>query len=206
LARYFARLGQEVCVVRNDAIDVARIRALGPQAIVLSPGPCTPDEAGCSLDVVRQLWAAVPLLGVCLGHQAIVAALGGSVVRAPIPMHGRASQVFHDGQGVFCDIPNPIKACRYHSLVVDRASLPADLQVSATTRDDVVMAVRHRRRPVIGLQFHPESILTEYGYAVLSNFLRMAGLELPVETPSMEDERQVPRPTAETLPLTPVTF
>jgi anthranilate synthase/aminodeoxychorismate synthase-like glutamine amidotransferase len=174
LARYFRQLGQETVVLRNDAVDAARIRQLRPQAIVLSPGPCTPDEAGCSLEVVRQLYTEIPILGVCLGHQAIAAALGGRVVRARAPMHGRASDVFHDGQGIFAGLPNPLAACRYHSLVVDEATLPACLSVTARTADHTIMAIGHRRLPVAGVQFHPESILTADGSALLAGFLRLA--------------------------------
>jgi anthranilate synthase/aminodeoxychorismate synthase-like glutamine amidotransferase len=179
LARYFQRLGQSTHVVRNDAIDVAAIRALQPQAIVLSPGPCAPQQAGCSLDVVRRLHTEVPMLGVCLGHQAIAAALGGEVVRGAEPVHGSSSEVYHDGRGIFQGLPSPMNACRYHSLVVREASLPASLEVSARTIDGVVMALRHRVLPVVGVQFHPESILTEYGYELLTGFLRLAGLAVP---------------------------
>ena len=179
LARYFRRLDQETVVVRNDWIDVARVRQLRPHAIVLSPGPCTPTEAGSSLEIVRQMHTEVPILGVCLGHQAIAAALGGRIVRARQPMHGRASDVFHDGQGVFAGLPNPLDGCRYHSLVVDESTLPDDLIVTARTTDKTVMGIRHRRWPVIGLQFHPESILTSNGGQLLANFLRRSGVECP---------------------------
>ncbi len=171
LARYFRRLGQETVVHRNDAIDVGAVRAMQPQAIVLSPGPCTPNETGCCLDVVRELHAELPILGVCLGHQAIAAALGGSVVRATEPMHGRASDIHHDGQDLFAGLPNPLRGCRYHSLVVDESSLPSCLRVSARTADGIVMAIQHRELPVVGLQFHPESILTNGGDALLAGFL-----------------------------------
>ena len=205
LARYFERLGQTTRVVRNDAIDVAGVRRLAPAAVVLSPGPCTPKEAGCSVEVAGELCGEVPLLGVCLGHQAIVEALGGAVVRAPEPIHGRTSQVVHRGRGLFEGLPHPLEACRYHSLVVDEASLPDCLEVSARTDDGVVMAVAHRQRPVVGVQFHPESILTEGGYPLLANFLRMAGLPLKERQPQFEDERR--RPTIRsTVPTMPVTF
>ena len=195
LARYLERLGQRARVQRNTAIDVAGIRALGPEAVVLSPGPCTPRQAGCSLEVVRQLHREVPLLGVCLGHQTIAEALGGRVVRAGEPVHGRTSLVRHDGRGVFQDLPNPIVGCRYHSLVVDEASLPDCLEVSARTDDGTVMALRHRELPVVGLQFHPESILTDTGYRLLAAFLRLAGLSVPSSVPGMESElRQCVRP------------
>jgi len=188
LARYFERLGHSTRVVRNTAIDAAGLRAAAPQAIVLSPGPCTPQQAGCSLEVVRAFHAELPILGVCLGHQAIAAALGGRVVRAGEPVHGRSSPVWHDGRGVFAGLPNPIVAARYHSLVVEEASLPACLEVSARTDDATIMALRHREFPVVGLQFHPESILTDMGYALLAGFLRVAGLPVPAEVPAIEGE------------------
>lgn len=189
LARYFQRLGQTTQVVRNTAIDAAGVRAIRPDAVVLSPGPCTPREAGCSLEVVRELAGETPMLGVCLGHQVIAEALGGRILRAPEPVHGRTSRIHHDGQGLFADLPNPIVGCRYHSLVVDRASLPACLEVNAWTDDGTVMAIRHHRRPVFGLQFHPESILTDSGYPLLAAFLKAAGLPAPCPMPGIEGER-----------------
>jgi anthranilate synthase/aminodeoxychorismate synthase-like glutamine amidotransferase len=178
LARYFVRLGCDARVVRNDAITLAEINELRPQAIVLSPGPCTPNEAGVSLEVVRRFYREIPLLGVCLGHQAIAAALGGRVVRAPQPLHGRTSAVRHDERGVFDGLPNPFKVCRYHSLMVDESSLPPELEVIAWTADaeSLPMAIAHREWPVVGVQFHPEAILTECGPDLLRNFLRLAGL------------------------------
>jgi len=190
LARYFQRLGHPTRVVRNDALVPDDVSRWQPQAIVLSPGPCTPREAGCSLELVRRFQATIPLLGVCLGHQAIGAAFGARIVRAPEPMHGRVSPVFHDGQGVFAGLPNPLSACRYHSLVVDEATLPACLTVSARTADHVVMAIRHRERPVIGLQFHPEAILTSHGYPLLAAFLRLSGLSVPDILPGMDEAGQ----------------
>jgi len=196
LARYLVRLGQETRVERNTAIDVAGVRALRPEAVVLSPGPCRPRQAGCSLAVVRELHQDVPILGVCLGHQAIAEALGGRIVRAAEPVHGRTSLVRHDGRGIFRNVSNPIVGCRYHSLVVDEASLPDCLEVSARTEDGTVMALRHRRLPVVGLQFHPESILTESGYLLLAGFLRLAGLSVPANVPEMQSElrQSVPPP------------
>ncbi|HUE73690.1 MAG TPA: aminodeoxychorismate/anthranilate synthase component II [Pirellulaceae bacterium] len=204
LARYFARLGHSTHVARNDAIDVAAIRELRPRAIVLSPGPCTPSEAGCSLDVVRQLTGEIPMLGVCLGHQAIGAAFGGQVLRAE-PMHGRSSLITHDAHGIFEGLPSPLSVGRYHSLAVSEAGLPPDLKVTARSEDGVVMGLAHRRHATIGVQFHPESILTEGGYELLANFLRIAGLDV-AGMPSMAEES--PRPSAEgrTLPAVPVTF
>ncbi len=174
LARYFRRLGQDTVVRRNDAIDVHAVREMRPRAIVLSPGPCTPNETGCCLDVVRELHTTIPILGVCLGHQTIAAALGGRVMRAPEPIHGRASDIYHDGRGLFAELPQPLRGCRYHSLVVDEFSLPACLQVSARTADGTVMAIRHAKFPVVGLQFHPESILTDCGDVVLAAFLNLS--------------------------------
>jgi anthranilate synthase component 2 len=189
LARYFERLRHATHVVRNTAIDTAGVRALMPEAIVLSPGPCTPQQAGCSLELVRELHAQLPMLGVCLGHQTIAEALGGRVVRAREPVHGRTSPIRHDGRGVFAGLPPRIFGCRYHSLVVEEDSLPACLEVSARTDDGTVMALRHRQLPVVGLQFHPESILTDVGYALLANFLRLAGLAVPADIPGIDSER-----------------
>jgi anthranilate synthase component II len=181
LARYFERLGQETLVVRNDAATVGEVRRLSPQAIVLSPGPCTPAEAGCSIDVVRELHDEVPMLGVCLGHQAIAAALGGRVVRAPEPRHGRTSQVAHPASRLFARVPSPLTVCRYHSLVVDEANLPASLQVTARAEDGTIMALEHATRPLFGVQFHPEAALTEHGYQLLENFLHLAGCNVAVD-------------------------
>ncbi len=207
LARYFERLGQETQVVRNDSLDVAEIRRLRPEAIVLSPGPCTPNEAGVSLELVRSMHAEVPMLGVCLGHQAIAQAFGGAVVRAGVPIHGQASLIRHDGAGLFSELPSPIKVGRYHSLVVDPSSLPESLRATAWTEDGVLMAFQHGRFPLFGVQFHPESILTEYGFDLLSNFLTQAGLR----TDAKRNPRTIvelcepPAPTA-TWPDRPVTF
>jgi anthranilate synthase/aminodeoxychorismate synthase-like glutamine amidotransferase len=170
LARYFEELGQETLVVRNDAIDVAGVRALRPQAIILSPGPCDPSRAGVSLDVVRELGAKVPILGVCLGHQVIGAAYGAEVIRGE-PVHGRAAEVHHDGRGIFRDIPSPFTAARYHSLILSPGTIPETLEVTARLDDGTCMAVRHRKHPVVGVQFHPESVLTEHGPQFLRNFL-----------------------------------
>jgi anthranilate synthase/aminodeoxychorismate synthase-like glutamine amidotransferase len=184
LARYLRRLGQATEVVRNDAIDIAGVRDRRPDAFVLSPGPRTPNQAGCSLAVVREFWPNIPILGVCLGHQTIAAAFGGRIIRAAEPMHGRTSLVLHDGTGLFAGLPNPLTVCRYHSLVVDPASLPDCLQVTARTPDGTIMAVQHRQRPVIGVQFHPESILTDGGLALLAAFLRLARIDCTVPMPT----------------------
>ena len=206
LARYFERLGQETVVVRNDAVDAAAVRRMRPGAVVISPGPCAPRQAGCSLEVVRELHAEVPLLGVCLGHQTIAEALGGQVVCAAEPMHGRSSLVFHDGEGIFAGLPSPIECGRYHSLVVPEATLPDCLLATARTSDGVVMAIKHRAHPVWGVQFHPESILTEHGYPLLASFLRLAGLAVPEELPGMADERHSPPQPPLPARRTPVTF
>ncbi len=188
LARYFERLGRRTAVVRNTAIDAAGVRAAAPKAVVLSPGPCAPRQAGCSLEVVRQLHAELPILGVCLGHQAIAEALGARIVRAAEPVHGRTSRVVHQSRGVFTQLPSPLVAARYHSLAVDERSLPPELEVTARTEDGTVMAIQHRELPVVGLQFHPESILTEHGYAILAAFLHTAGLPTPNDLPTIDDE------------------
>ena len=177
LARYYVELGCATHVVRNDAINIAAVRAMAPQAIVISPGPCTPNEAGVSIEIIRELSDSIPTLGVCLGHQAIAAALGGDVVRAREPVHGRTSFVEHCGSGVFQGIPSPFRVARYHSLIVDEASLPRDLIVTARTEDGIPMALRHRSRPLYGVQFHPESVLTRHGHLLLANFARIAGLK-----------------------------
>jgi len=188
LARYFRRLGHETRVVRNTAIDAAGVRAARPDAVVLSPGPGTPAQAGCSLAVVRELSDEVPMLGVCLGHQVIAEAFGGRVVRSGEPVHGRSSTIRHDGHGVFAALGQPIVAARYHSLVVEREGLPDCLEVSAWTDEGTVMAIRHRKLPLVGLQFHPESILTDVGYHLLAGFLRRAGLQTPAVLPGAERE------------------
>ncbi|ADU51568.1 anthranilate synthase, component II [Thermaerobacter marianensis DSM 12885] len=174
LVQLLAELGAEVEVFRNDAIDAAGVEERDPDGVVLSPGPCTPAEAGCSVDVVRQLDPRRPLLGVCLGHQAIAAALGARVVRGPEPVHGMAWPIYHDGTGLLAGLPSPLEAGRYHSLVVEPGSLPPDLQVCAWTEDGLIMGLRHRHRPVYGLQFHPESVLTPQGRHILARFLAIA--------------------------------
>ena len=206
LARYFERLGQSTQVVRNDTIDAEAIRALRPDAVVLSPGPGRPSDAGQSVEIVRKLYGELPILGICLGHQAIAVALGGQVVRGSEAVHGRSSAIHHDGRGVFQGLPEAFEAARYHSLVVEESSLPEELEVSARTADGQVMAVRHRARPLVGLQFHPESILTEVGYALLAGFLRRAGLNVDRPLPAVEDERARAQLGTYELPKTPVTF
>jgi anthranilate synthase/aminodeoxychorismate synthase-like glutamine amidotransferase len=173
LVQYLGELGAEPVVARNDRVTISEIERLRPERIVISPGPCTPNEAGISLDVIHHFSRKVPILGVCLGHQAIGQAFGGDVVRAPYLMHGKTSQILHDGRTVFSGLDNPFTATRYHSLVVERASVPAVLEVSATTSDGLVMGLRHREFICEGVQFHPESILTGAGKALLGNFLSL---------------------------------
>jgi anthranilate synthase/aminodeoxychorismate synthase-like glutamine amidotransferase len=173
LAQYLGELGAELCVRRNDQISVEQIEALAPAAIVISPGPCTPDKAGISLATVRRLGPTIPILGVCLGHQSIGQAYGGRVVRAPRLMHGKTSMIHHGGAGVFRGVASPFEATRYHSLIVEREGLPDCLEVTAWTADEhnLIMGLRHRQHPVQGVQFHPESILTGAGKSLLTNFL-----------------------------------
>jgi anthranilate synthase/aminodeoxychorismate synthase-like glutamine amidotransferase len=173
LARYLRELGHETQVVRNDSIDVAGILARRPSHVVISPGPCTPNEAGVSVELICELGARVPILGVCLGHQCIGQAYGGRVVRARRPMHGRTSLVRHVGEGVFSGLPNPLQATRYHSLVVSPDGLPDTLMATAYSEEGEIMALRHRSHPVVGVQFHPEAVLTEHGHDLLRNFLRL---------------------------------
>jgi len=172
LFQYLAEAGAKVDVYRHDQITVDGIRDLKPSHVVISPGPKTPDEAGISLDVIREMAGEVPILGVCLGHQAIGQAFGGTVVRGAEPVHGKTSEIAHDGRTVFAGLPEPMTATRYHSLVVERASLPDVLEVSAWCDGDVIMGLRHKTLPVEGVQFHPESILTGEGRSLLGNFLR----------------------------------
>lgn len=172
LVQFLGELGAEPEVRRNDEIDLEGVRSLRPDRIVISPGPCTPKEAGVSVELVRAMAGVVPILGVCLGHQSIAEAFGGKVIRAPYLMHGKTSLVQHDGRTVFDGLPQDFVATRYHSLVVERESLPEDLGVTAWTEDGIVMGIRHREWPVEGVQFHPESILTDQGKVLLGNFLR----------------------------------
>jgi anthranilate synthase/aminodeoxychorismate synthase-like glutamine amidotransferase len=173
LARYVRELGWEAVVRRNDALTLEDVAELAPSHIIISPGPCTPAEAGISTEVVRRYGTSVPILGVCLGHQCIGAAYGGNVVRAGVPVHGKTSVIVHDGSGIFAHVPSPLRVARYHSLVIARESVPESLRVIATARDDgEIMAVEHREHAVVGVQFHPESAATEYGYAMIDRFVR----------------------------------
>jgi len=171
LVQYFGELGQEVKVVRNDEIDLAAVAALRPDHIVVSPGPCTPNEAGISVPVIREFAGRIPILGVCLGHQSIGQAFGGRIVHARQLMHGKTSQIHHKDTGVFRNLPNPFTATRYHSLVIERDTIPDCLEITAWTEDGEIMGVRHTQLAVEGVQFHPESVLTEHGHQLLNNFL-----------------------------------
>jgi len=172
LVQYLGELGQDVKVVRNDEMTADEVERLAPARIVLSPGPCTPNEAGISLELIERFSSRLPILGVCLGHQAIGQAFGGKIVHAKTLMHGKVSQIHHAGAGVFRGLPTPFQATRYHSLAIERATCPGDLEVTAWTDDGEIMGVRHRKLAIAGVQFHPESILTEHGHALLANFLQ----------------------------------
>ena len=173
LAQYLGELGCQVEVHRNDRISVEQIARRKPERIVISPGPCTPQEAGISVELIQTLAGKFPILGVCLGHQAIGAAYGGKIVRAPKLFHGKTSRIRHDGKGVFADLANPFTATRYHSLIVERKSLPRELEITAETDDGIIMGLQHRRYKLTGVQFHPESVLTESGKQLLQNFLAL---------------------------------
>ena len=173
LAQYLGELGCTLEVHRNDKISVEQIVRRKPERIVISPGPCTPQEAGISIELIQKLAGKFPILGVCLGHQAIGAAFGGKIIRAPKLFHGKTSQIEHNGKGIFRSVPNPLIATRYHSLIVERKSLPRSLAITAETSDAVIMGLRHKRYPIEGVQFHPESVLTESGKKILQNFLAM---------------------------------
>jgi anthranilate synthase/aminodeoxychorismate synthase-like glutamine amidotransferase len=173
LAQYLGELGCQVEVHRNDRISVEQIAGRKPERIVISPGPCTPQEAGISVELIQMLGGKIPILGVCLGHQAIGAAYGGKVIRAPKLFHGKTSEIQHDGKGIFHQLPNPFTATRYHSLIVERKSLPRELTVTAETSDGIIMGLSHRRYKVAGVQFHPESVLTQAGKQLLQNFLAL---------------------------------
>lgn len=173
LVQYLGELGAKPEVYRNDRITVDRIGELRPDRVIISPGPGVPEKAGISVELVRQLSGKIPILGVCLGHQAIGFAFGGRIVRAPYLMHGKTSDISHDGRTILQGLPQPFQATRYHSLIVEKSSLPASLEISATTPDGLIMGIRHREFPVEGVQFHPESVMTEHGKVILENFLKL---------------------------------
>jgi len=173
LWHYLGELGAEVIVKRNDALTVAEVLAMRPDGVVISPGPSVPEKAGICIELVQKA-GRIPLLGVCLGHQAIGAAFGGRVIRAPEPMHGKVSRIFHDRSGVFAGLPSPFSATRYHSLIVERASLPPELRITASSEDGLIMGLEHVERPIHGVQFHPESIASQHGHEILRNFLTLA--------------------------------
>ncbi len=171
LYQYLTELGASISVARNDKITIAEIRSLKPNAIVISPGPKTPSEAGISEDAIREFHKSLPIFGVCLGHQAIGEVFGGKITKAPVPMHGKTSQIIHNGRSVFSSLPIPFQATRYHSLVVSNEDVPEELEVIAWTEDNLIMALRHKDYPVVGVQFHPESVMTENGKTLLQNFI-----------------------------------
>jgi len=199
LARYVRELGEVPLVRRHDAVTVDEIGALGPSHIIISPGPCTPAEAGISTEVVRQLGDRIPVLGVCLGHQCIGAAYGAEIVRAGRPMHGKPSRIHHQAQGLFAGLPSPFTATRYHSLVIAPASVPPELKVTATSEDGEIMAVQHATNPVYGVQFHPESVLSEQGYRLLDHFLH--GIPPTPRPVPLAADGAVLLPTAEPAPI-----
>jgi anthranilate synthase component 2 len=174
LYHYLGELGVEVQVVRNDALSAGEVLAMAPEGIILSPGPCTPDDAGICLELVKQAAGIIPILGVCLGHQTIGQAFGGKVIRAPQLMHGKVSRIFHRARGIFAGLPNGFRATRYHSLIVERATLPACLTITAETDDGIIMGLEHKEYAVHGVQFHPESIESEHGHKLLENFIQLA--------------------------------
>ena len=183
LARYFEELGQETQVIRNDQITLAQATELKPSALVLSPGPCTPEEAGLSQELVRHFTGQIPIRGVCLGHQSIAASLGGKIIRAPQPVHGQTSLIYHHNSRLLSSLPDPFPATRYHSLIIDEATLPAELQITARTAEGIPMAIEHQSAPLFGVQFHPESILTKCGLELLEKFLTY----IPDTTPQTQD-------------------
>jgi anthranilate synthase component 2/para-aminobenzoate synthetase component 2 len=175
LVQYFGELGEDIQVFRNDKIGIPEIKRLNPERIVISPGPCTPKEAGISIEVIKNFAGTIPILGVCLGHQSIGAAFGGNIIRAPRLMHGKTSLIYHDGKTIFKDLPNPFEATRYHSLIIKKETLPECLEITAWTEMDEIMGVRHKEFLLEGVQFHPESILTSVGKDLLRNFLHLRG-------------------------------
>lgn len=178
LVQYLGSLGAELTVKRNDKVSIKEVEEMNPDGILISPGPCTPAEAGVSVEIVKSFYKRTPILGVCLGHQSIGVAFGGKIVRAKRLMHGKVSQIYHTGEGVFKDIPSPFTAVRYHSLVIERESLPEVLKLTAWSEDEEIMGVQHRDYPVYGVQFHPESVLSEHGMDILRNFLELCSVRV----------------------------
>ena len=174
LVHFLGELGEEALVFRNDKLEVKEAIKMNPDAIILSPGPCDPDKAGICIELVKQVLGKIPVLGVCLGHQVVGQALGGKLIRAPKPMHGKSSLINHTGTGIFKDIPSPFLAIRYHSLIVEKKSLPNDIIINSFTKDKIIMGISHSKFPIYGVQFHPESIGTNYGHTLLANFLKIA--------------------------------
>jgi anthranilate synthase/aminodeoxychorismate synthase-like glutamine amidotransferase len=172
LVQYLGELGVEIRVARNDALTIADIEKMTPDGIVISPGPCTPNEAGISVELIKKFYKTIPILGVCLGHQAIGQAFGGEIVKAPMVVHGKVSSINHAGKGIFQSVPDKFSAARYHSLVINKGSLPKELEITAWTDDDIIMGVQHNNYPTFGVQFHPESIATQYGKIILENFVK----------------------------------
>jgi len=206
LSRYFCRLNVDTRVVRNDEVSIDDLGQWDLDAIVLSPGPCGPEESGICVELVREFYQTLPILGVCLGHQVIATAFGGSVVKASEPVHGRTSDITHDQTGLFDGLSSPMPVCRYHSLVVDEKTFPECLEVNARLADGTIMGIHHNEYPVYGVQFHPESVLTDSGYDVLRNFLGIVGISVSDPSPSIDQERTREVPVELELPDRPITF
>jgi anthranilate synthase component 2 len=206
LARYLRQLGQQTVVARTDSLTVEQVEQMAPEAIVISPGPCVPSETGISVRIVQHFHRRLPILGICLGHQAIALALGGEIFRTGKPIHGQAREIHHDQRGVFQGLPTPLTAGLYHSLAVEPSSLPAELEISARSQDGTVMGIRHREWPTIGLQFHPESILTPSGFELLRGFLRLTKETIPIAASGFRSELRERTPERQPMPATPVTF
>ena len=206
LARYLRQLGRRTVVARTDSLTIEQVEQMAPEAIVISPGPCAPSETGLSVRVVQHFQQRLPILGICLGHQAIALALGGEVFRTGKPIHGQAREIHHDQRGVFHGLPTPLTAGLYHSLAVEPSSLPAELEISARSPEGTVMGIRHREWPIVGLQFHPESILTPCGFELLAGFLRLTKSPVPTVASGFRDELREQAPRRSPMPGTPVTF
>lgn len=206
LARYLRQLGQQTVVARTDTLTVEQVDQMAPEAIIISPGPCAPSETGISVRIVQHFYRRLPILGICLGHQAIALALGGEIFRTGKPIHGQAREIHHDQQGLFHGLPTPLIAGLYHSLAVNPCSLPAELEISARSPEGTVMGIRHREWPIVGLQFHPESILTPCGFELLAGFLRLTQAPVPTAASAFRFELRERTPKRPPIPSTPVTF